>query len=315
MIRARRVYWVAAIGFSLSMMVTPSWGEQARQQKSSKSYPPTLPGAKVEVYKKVGDVQLQAYIYYPPGHQVGDTRPVAVFFFGGGWRAGSPVQFMHHCKHLASRGMVAIAVDYRVASRHQTKAVACVADAKSAIRWVRQNYKRLGINRARIVAGGGSAGGHLAACTAVVKKYDEASEDRRISSTPNALALFNPALVLAPVNGVDPLGPERTKEMADRMGVPPANLSPYHHLGRGLPPTIVFHGVADTTVPFKTAQQYVDKAKQFGNQCKLIGYPDQQHGFFNHSRGAKGRYQQTLEELDRFLVSLGYLEPRGGTNP
>jgi dipeptidyl aminopeptidase/acylaminoacyl peptidase len=94
------------------------------------------------------------------------------------------------------------------------------------------------------------------------------------------------------------------------MGVAPAELSPYHQVRRGLPPTIIFHGVADTTVPFKTAQQYVDKAKQLGNQCKLVGYPDQQHGFFNHSRGAKGRYQQTLEELDRFLVSLKYLPPK-----
>ncbi|MFP6672149.1 MAG: alpha/beta hydrolase, partial [Pirellulaceae bacterium] len=199
---------------------------------------------------------------------------------------------------------------YRVASRHQTKAVACVSDAKSAIRWIRENHQRLGVDPERVLAGGGSAGGHLAACTAVVQKYDETTENQRISSVPNGLALFNPALVLAPVSGVDPLDLERMESLTARMGVAPAELSPYHQVRRGLPPTIIFHGVADTTVPFKTAQQYVDKAKQLGNQCKLVGYPDQQHGFFNYSRGAKGRYQQTLEELDRFLVSLKYLPPK-----
>lgn len=292
----------------MSMMVLPLYGQQDRQPKASKKYPPTLPGAKVEVYKKIGEVQLRAYIYYPANHQPGDDRPAAVFYFGGGWRSGTPAQFMPHCKHLAARGMVAITVDYRVSSRHQTKAVNCVGDAKSAIRWVRKHHQRLGVDPRRILAGGGSAGGHLAACTAVVEKYDETVEQSRISSRPNALALFNPALVLAPIQGVDPLDADRMAGLADRMGVSPVELSPIHHVRRGLPPTIIFHGQADTTVPFETARQYATKARGLGNQCKLVGYPGQPHGFFNESRGAKGRYQETLQELDRFLVSLGYLQ-------
>ena len=185
------------------------YGQQTSQTKTTKAYPPTLAGSRVEVYKKIGDVRLQAYIYSPVDHKPGDDRPVAVFFFGGGWRAGTPAQFMEHCKHLASRGMVAIAVDYRVSSRHQTKAVDCVSDAKSAIRWVRENHQRLGVDPKRVLAGGGSAGGHLAACTAVVEKYDETTENLRISSIPNGLALFNPALVLAPIKGANPLDAER----------------------------------------------------------------------------------------------------------
>jgi len=286
------------------------YGQQTSQTKTTKAYPPTLAGSRVEVYKKIGDVRLQAYIYSPVDHKPGDDRPVAVFFFGGGWRAGTPAQFMEHCKHLASRGMVAIAVDYRVSSRHQTKAVDCVSDAKSAIRWVRENHQRLGVDPKRVLAGGGSAGGHLAACTAVVEKYDETTENLRISSIPNGLALFNPALVLAPIKGANPLDAERMAGLPERMGVAPAELSPYHQLRRGLPPTIIFHGQADSTVPFETVKQYSTKARQLGNPCKLIGYPGQEHGFFNHSRGAKGRYEQTLEALDRFLVSIKYLPPK-----
>lgn len=305
-----RVHQLTLICAILLMVGSPLCGQQTRQSKTSKAYPPTLPGSKVEVYKTVGDVRLQAYIYSPEDHKPGDDRPVAIFFFGGGWRGGTPTQFMEHCKHLASRGMVAIAVDYRVSSRHQTKAVTCVSDAKSAIRWVRENHQRLGVDPRRVLAGGGSAGGHLAACTAVVEKYDETTENPRISSVPNGLALFNPALVLAPVRGADPLDAERMAGLAERMGVAPAELSPYHQLRRGLPPTIIFHGQADSTVPFETAEQYAAKARALGNPCKLIGYPGQEHGFFNHSRGAKGRYEQTLEALDSFLVSIQYLPPK-----
>src|SRR2546425_12315614 len=137
----------------------------AQDKKGAKAYPPKLPGAEVEAYKTVGDTKLNLYVYYPPGHKASDKRAAIVFFFGGGWTGGSPGQFEQHCKHLASRGMVAMTADYRVASRNQVKAVSCVADAKSAIRFVRQEAARLGIDPNRIAAGGGSAGGHIAACT------------------------------------------------------------------------------------------------------------------------------------------------------
>ncbi|MFP6670925.1 MAG: hypothetical protein VB857_05860, partial [Pirellulaceae bacterium] len=89
MIRVKRTCRLAMTCAALSIMVTPLCGQQTRPPKASKSYPPTLPGAKVEVYKKIGDVRLQAYIYFPKNHKPGDDRPVAVFFFGGGWRAGT----------------------------------------------------------------------------------------------------------------------------------------------------------------------------------------------------------------------------------
>ena len=75
----------------------------------------------------------------PDAEQPTDKRPAIVFFLGGGWKSGTPAQFQEHAKHFAARGMVAISADYRVASRHDVKAAACVADAKSAIRWVRES--------------------------------------------------------------------------------------------------------------------------------------------------------------------------------
>ena len=258
-------------------------------------YPPVLPGAHEEVYKSIGDVELRLWIYNPTGHAATDSRPAIVFFFGGGWANGSPAQFENQAKLLAARGMVAITADYRVASRHQVKVDSCLRDAKSALRHVRLNAKRLGIDPNRIAAGGGSAGGHLAAATATVPGFEEPSEIERATSRPNALVLFNPALVFP------------ASITAERMGVPADDLSPFHHLKRGAPPTIIFHGEADTTVPIGPIKSYRDKAVSLGAKCELVSYPGQTHGFFNHGRGNNEYYDKTTTRMLAFLTGLGYL--------
>ncbi|MCE2862122.1 MAG: hypothetical protein RIR76_935 [Verrucomicrobiota bacterium] len=273
-------------------------------EKSSFKYPPSFNGARTEVYKTVGDVKLTLSIFEPAsGPKSG--RPAIVFFFGGGWSSGSPAQFEQQCRHLAERGMVAITADYRVASRHQVKPVACVADAKSAMRWVRANATRLGIDPRRIAAGGGSAGGHLAAATATLPGLDEPGEDTRVSAVPDAAVLFNPALVLAPMEGLALEG-FGTRVPEERLGTKPENLSPAHHVKRGAPPTIIFHGTADTTVPFATAEAFARVMKAAGNRCELVAYDGQPHGFFNFGRQG-GKYPETLAATDAFLVSLGWL--------
>jgi acetyl esterase len=278
-----------------------------QDQKGARRYPPNLPGADVETYKTVGDTKLNLYIYYPPGHKPTDKRAAIVFFFGGGWTNGAPGQFEEHCKHLAARGMVAITADYRVASRQQVKAVSCVADAKSAIRYVRKEAGRLGVDPNRIAAGGGSAGGHLAACCGVIQGFDESSEDAKISSVPNALALFNPAVVLAAADGLTADNQERVASLKERMGVEPRELSPFHHVRKGAPPTIVFHGKADTTVPYATAEMFAKAMTDAGNKCVLVGYEGEKHGFFNYGRGGNENYERTTAALDEFLAGLGYI--------
>ncbi len=269
------------------------------------AYPPVFAGARSEVYKEIGDVKLSLSIFEPAAGSK-TARPAIVFFFGGGWTNGNPKQFEQHCRHLASRGMVAITADYRVASRHQVKVTACVADAKSAIRWVRENAERLGIDPDRIAAGGGSAGGHLAAAAATLPMFDEPTENRQVSSVPNALVLFNPALVLAPFEGIA-LEDFESRVPAERLGADPVKLSPVHHVKKGAPPAIIFHGRADTTVPYSTAQGFTRVMQTAGNRCELAGFDGQAHGFFNYGRGDGTGYRATVAAMDAFLVSLGYL--------
>ena len=271
------------------------------------NYPPDLPGARVETYKSAGGVDMKLWIYTPEGHKAGDNAPAIVFFFGGGWRSGNPSQFWRHSHYLASRGMVAITADYRVLNRHGVKANKCVADAKSAIRWMRKNAKRLGIDPDRIAAGGGSAGGHLAAATATLPGHDDPADDLSISAKPNALVLFNPALVRAPIPGKNELTAEQIAQLKERTGAEPESMSPYHHVKSGMPPAIIFHGKADTTVPYETAAWFTEEMKRQGNRCELVGYDGAKHGFFNYSRGLEA-FRDTVRRMDIFLASLGYLK-------
>lgn len=287
------------------LLAAPALAQERTQQQPGREYPPKLASAVEAVYKTIGDVKLKLFVFNPSGHKSEDKTPAIVFFFGGGWQNGSPAQFQHQCRYLASRGMVAIAADYRVGSRHKVKAVDCVRDAKSAVRYLRASAARLGIDPERIAAGGGSAGAHIAACTGLVEGLDEPGEEAKISSRPNALVLFNPPAALAPFEGLAAADESRLKQLEERLGVEPKAISPAHHVKSGSPPTIQFFGTADRLL---SGGEYLHKQmKAAGNRSELETWKDQGHGFFNFGRGENKNFRETVEKMDRFLVSLGYL--------
>ena len=173
--------------------------------------------------------------------------------------------------------MVAISADYRVKSRQGTSPFECVKDGKSAVRWIRANAKKLGVDPDRLAAGGGSAGGHVAAAAGNLPGLEEEGEDLSISSKPDALVLFNPVYD----NGPKGFGHSR---VAARY----KEISPLHNLRKGSPPTIVFLGDKDTLVPVSIAETYKKKMEEAGSRSELRVYAGQPHGFFN--QGRKGGY-------------------------
>lgn len=243
-------------------------------------------------YKTVGDVTLNLHVFKPAGHKSSDKRPALLFFFGGGWSGGSPQQFYNQSEYLASRGMVAFAVEYRVKKQHGTAPSACVSDGKSAMRWVRAHAKELGVDPNKIAAGGGSAGGHVAAATALAKGFDAEGEDITVSCRPDALVLFNPVFDNSP----EGYGYSRVSEYWE-------DISPLHNINKTAPPTIVFLGDKDKLIPVRTAEAYKTRMEKVGARCDLHVYENQPHGFFN-----KARYTETVYEMDKFLSSLGFLE-------
>jgi dipeptidyl aminopeptidase/acylaminoacyl peptidase len=100
-----------------------------------------------------------------------------------------------------------------------------------------------------------------------------------------------------------------TRVPEERLGAKPEKLSPAHHVKRGTPPAIIFHGKADTTVPYNTAEAFTKVMLAAGNRCELVGFDGQGHGFFNHGRPGEG-YAKTLAAMDKFFVSLGWLAAR-----
>jgi acetyl esterase len=244
-------------------------------------------------YKQVDSVQLGMKIFYPPSYKKGEHHPTMVFFFGGGWTGGSIAQFELHAKYFANKNMITVLVDYRVKTRHNTTPFESLKDAKSAIRYLRQHAEDLGIDANRIVASGGSAGGHLAAACFTNESLNEPSDDLTISPKPNALVLFNPVID----NGKDGYGYERIGEAY-------VTFSPIHNLKKGVPPTIFFLGTNDKLIPVSTAQNFKQKIEALGGRCDLFLFDNQPHGFFNK----EPFLTETIAKTDSFLLSLTYIK-------
>ncbi|MGB6222763.1 alpha/beta hydrolase [Haloferula sp.] len=249
------------------------------------------------VYKRVGVTDLKLHVFWPAGWRSGDGRPAIVFFHGGAWSGGTPTQFYPHCRYLASRGMVAMSAEYRVKVRDGTTPKESVMDGKSAVRWIREHANDLGVDPKRVAAGGGSAGGQVAAAAGNLSGFDEAGERLGVSSRPDALVLFNPVVD----NGPEGFGYERVSDYWQEF-------SPLHNLSEKSPPTILFLGTRDKLIPVATGKEYKRRMESFGRRCDLHLYVGRKHGFFNVKN--RRNYGQTVEQMDAFLVSLGFLKPQ-----
>lgn len=248
----------------------------------------TLPGAVTRIYADPAGRPLRIHLFLPP--DIGHPRPAILFFFGGGWSNGNVGQFQDQAKALRDRGYVAAIADYRVFCRDRTSPVEAVADAQAAFHWLRAQAGTFGIDPARIVLSGGSAGGHLAAMAAIREP---------VASRPAALVLFNPVVNLT-------LPAIRTSVRLDDAGS--RALSPAMLRVDRLPPTILFHGSDDRIVPVASARAWCDAIRAKGGDCRFEEYPGHGHGFFNQRRvivaGAPVPYDDTMRKTIAFLAPI-----------
>ncbi len=283
------------ICLALAMLIAPAaFAVEIKSVETKKEYTPD----ESIVYKSTPQGDMELHIFYPDGQKKGKGRTAVVHFFGGGWAAGNPNQFYQQSAFYAAQGIVAISVDYRVINNHKTTPFECVEDAKSAIRWVRKNAKKLGVDPNKIIASGGSAGGHLAICTAVIEGYDNPNENLKVSSVPNATILFNPVLDTTEKG----YGAEKVKGKETL-------ISPQHHVREGIVPTIVMHGTKDTTVPYSNAEDFVAAMKRCGNRCELVTFEGVGHGFFNgayfRARNGDDNFNRCMQSAIIFISTLG----------
>jgi acetyl esterase len=251
---------------------------------------------RVVPYKQIADSQLSLHIFEPANRCDDGRRPAIVFFFGGGWVFGTPLQFYPECAHFATQGFVAISADYRIASVQHTTPFESLADAKSAIRWIRRHARELGVDPQCIVAAGASAGGHLAAATGLIPGLDEAGEDITVSARPDALLLWYAVVD----NGPKGYGPT---VMKDRY----REISPLHNITSNPPPTLFFLGTADRLIPVATAEDFKQRMEYAGGRCELRLFEGAGHPIYEYRQGGSPLRKQILNAADEFLARLGFL--------
>jgi len=275
--------------------------------------PAEIPGATRYVYKKTNGFDLLIYVFSPASSSSTPT-PAIVFFHGSGWHSGTVVQFVEHARRLAKLGICAAVAEYRIKVDYNATPFDSVADAKSAVRWLRSQAKTLNLDPHRIAAAGGSAGAHIALCAGVFDgQFDNRSDDLTISARPDLIVLFasvTDTTKLASEAEPNPLFEGRELE-----------LSPIHHLKRGMPPVQIFQGVEDPWAPIGRAIVFADAMEANGDECDLIPFAGRSHFFYNHPayytkypnftpiRG-KNDYDLCFLLMTRFLRAHGFLQDR-----
>ena len=250
------------------------------------------PAGKVYTYKEVDGVKRELEVYFPEGHDSA-TKPVPgiIFFHGGGWGGGSRDAFKYQSAYFASRGIVAATVTYRLATKEASAEIKdntsrkrlCIPDAKSAIRWFKQHADELGVDPARLIVGGGSAGGHIGLIATSNPELNDPNDPKKFDTSIAAMVLFNPALSIA-----DAEDPE---------------IDFIQHLKPGAASAIAFFGSKDRWL--KGWNPAYEKWKSLeGATIEVEIAQGQGHAFFNRQPWA----DLTLVAADKFLKGLGFLK-------
>jgi acetyl esterase/lipase len=246
------------------------------------------------VYKHVAGVPRMLHIFEPAGHKPTDRRACYVVIHGGGWNGGTPRKSYAYANWFAKLGMVGISVEYSLIAKHGLTPYDSAKDGRSAARYIKAHAAELGIDPARVVITGSSAGGHVAVGTALFDGIDDPADDLSTSPMPAALVLYYPVIDTS----ADGYGNARCGEAWQ-------TISPLHRVKSGTPPTLQFHGTGDTVTPFIGAERFRDAMTAEGNHCELVVHPGGVHGYFNYDLDL---FTQTMNKTAQFLVEQGLLE-------
>jgi len=280
---------------------SPPLSTERKQELLQGAYPYVYRSAKDA---ELNDSNLHAYCFYPPGHEPeqmnAELKPAIVFFHGGHWDVSMVTQFSPHAMHFASRGMVAIVVEYRVESTHESSPDEAFEDAETLMLWLRYNHEDLRIDPDRIVVAGAACGAHMALSLAMRKKKSpKRGYATGFDSQPQAVIAVS-AVVSASRKHVDMKRFPNARQASKN--------HPIYNIRRKLPPTLMIHGKADTIAAHYLVEDFVKAMRRKRNHCELIDFDACNHSFFNFNVSPE-HFEITLNTMDVFVAQLGYIPP------
>ena len=251
-------------------------------------------------YAEAGGAKVQLNLARPKNGS--GPLPAVLCIHGGGFRAGSREGYNKLCLTLAQRGFVAATISYRLAPMHQFPAA--VHDTKAAVRWLRANAAKYGINPDRIGVTGGSAGGHLAqflGVTAGVKEFEGVDNPGFSSAVTCVVNVYGPSdFTKSYGKSVDahivlPMWLGGDVESARARHI---QSSPLNWVNPNAAPTLLIHGTEDKYVAYEQAVWMRDRLTACGVSVELLTLEGAGHGF----KGADA------EKADAALIA--YFEQR-----
>jgi acetyl esterase/lipase len=288
----------AALGDAPSAGIEPAIGTKAvledRYPERRVAFPGGVAGFPDLVYSTVAGFRPLTLDLYLPPQQVNGGAPVIIYIHGGGWMSG-------HTRHsgafenwpgvlasLAGRGYVVASLNYRLSS--EAPSPAAEQDVKSAVRWLRGNAARFGIDKRHIGIWGGSAGGQLAAlagtsCGVAALEPPPVADAKAPleSDCVQAVVTWYGVFDFAPLtkNGAVPppvaryLGCDAGACSDDKVAL----ASAIRHIDRNDPPFLLIHGALDKTVAPSQSEKFHAALQASAVRSQLLMLPNVDHSF------------------------------------
>lgn len=234
-------------------------------------------------YGTASNIPLLMDIYEPAAHT---AAPCIVLIHGGGWVEGDKAQYISMGKGLAADGFVAASIDYRMLPKFPYPAA--LDDSQLAVRFLRANASKYGINPSEMGALGDSAGGYLVALLGLRDTRDTTAPLQNYSSKVQAVVdFYGPSDFTVPAKDISPLGVMLVNNFLNSTQAKDPALfkssSPITYVSKGAPPFLILQGTADTLVPFSQSSELYNALKAVGADVTLFGVYGAQHAFLTSS--------------------------------
>ena len=226
-----------------------------------------------------GNKKLLADIFSPPLEA--KNRPAILLVHGGGWLQGDRFQLKGYGILLARLGFVCMCSSYRLSNEAIWPAQ--IQDVNCAIRYLRENAIKLGLDPKRIGISGNSAGAHLslmAAATEYDKIFEGEGGNNDVSSEVKSVCAIYAPTTIRQLKNLDPLDNAFLKLMGDKAELSDyEQASPINYVTRNFPPCLLIHGSSDSVVQLKDSTNFYDKLVENNIPASLHIFAEEEHAF------------------------------------